>query len=75
VKLNSKGQVTIPAELRRQFGLAEGDEVEVLAEGNTLRIVHDRDARSRGERLVGRMRGRATTPRTTDELMDLLRGE
>jgi AbrB family looped-hinge helix DNA binding protein len=75
VKLNSKGQVTIPADLRRRFGFAEGDEVEVVAEGNALRIVHSRKARSGGERVVGRMRGRATTRRTTDELMDLLRGE
>lgn len=75
MKLNSKGQVTIPAELRRQLGFAEGDEVEVVADGDTLRIVHSRKARSRGERLVGRMRGRATTRRTTDELINLLRGE
>ncbi|MFT4259238.1 AbrB/MazE/SpoVT family DNA-binding domain-containing protein [Microbacterium sp.] len=31
MKLNSKGQVTIPAELRRSHGFGEGDEVEVVA--------------------------------------------
>ena len=75
MKLNSKGQVTIPAELRRRHGFAEGDEVQVVEDGNTLRIVHSDTADSRGHRVVNRLRGRATTDRTTDELMALLRGE
>lgn len=75
MKLNSKGQVTIPASLRHRFGFVEGDEVEVIADGATLRIVHSSPAGSRGERIVTRMRGRADTPHTTDELMKLLRGE
>ena len=48
MKLNSKGQVTIPAELRRRLGFAEGDEVEVVEDGNTLRIVHSHADASRG---------------------------
>ncbi|MFC7621776.1 AbrB/MazE/SpoVT family DNA-binding domain-containing protein [Microlunatus sp. GCM10028923] len=75
MKLNSKGQVTIPAELRAKHGFAEGDEVDVVEDGNSLRIVHRNPGQSRGARTVHRMRGRATTNRTTDELMDLLRGE
>ncbi|MBD3941159.1 AbrB/MazE/SpoVT family DNA-binding domain-containing protein [Microbacterium sp. NEAU-LLC] len=75
MKLNSKGQVTIPAELRRSHGFVEGDDVEVVADGATLRIVHTRREATRGERVVARMQGRATTTQTTDELMKLLRGE
>jgi AbrB family looped-hinge helix DNA binding protein len=75
MRLNSKGQVTIPAELRRRHGLHEGDEVEVVEDGNTLRIVPVDDSPSRGVRLVHRMRGRASTTMSTDELMELLRGE
>ena len=75
MKLNSKGQVTIPADLRHRFGFVEGDDVEVVADGATLRIVHATDDATRGERLVARMRGRADTARTTDELMALLREE
>jgi bifunctional DNA-binding transcriptional regulator/antitoxin component of YhaV-PrlF toxin-antitoxin module len=67
--------VTIPAELRRQFGFADGDEVDVVADGTTLRIVHSRSADGRGDRLVARMRGRAHTRRSTDDLMELLRGD
>lgn len=75
MKLNSKGQVTIPAELRRRHGFAEGDEVEVIEDGNTLRIVHSSRADTRGQRIVDRMRGKASTRFSTDELMELLRGE
>ncbi|MEJ7795957.1 MAG: AbrB/MazE/SpoVT family DNA-binding domain-containing protein [Nocardioides sp.] len=75
MKLNSKGQVTIPAELRHRHGLAEGDEVDVVEDGNALRIVHRTAGETRGARIVNRLRGRATTGLSTDELMDLLRGE
>ena len=75
MKLNSKGQVTIPAELRRRHVFAEGDEVEVVEDGNALRILHRHAAASRGSRVVARMRGRATTGRSTDELMALLRAD
>ena len=79
VKLNSKGQVTIPAQLRSKYGLREGDEVEVVEEGDTLRIVRVRGVETRGQRLVSRLRGTASAKEveglTTDELMDLLRGD
>jgi AbrB family looped-hinge helix DNA binding protein len=75
VRLNSKGQVTIPAELRHRHGFTEGDEVDVVEDGDTLRIVHRTRGATRGERVVNRMRGRATTEFSTDELMDLLRGD
>ncbi len=75
MKLNSKGQVTIPAELRHRLGFAEGDEVQVIEDGDTLRIVHNDAADSRGSRIVNRLHGRASTNKTTDELMELLRGE
>jgi AbrB family looped-hinge helix DNA binding protein len=75
VKLNSKGQVTIPAELRRRHGFVEGDEVQVIDDGEALRIVHVEPAKSRGARIVSRLRGRGSTDLTTDELMELLRGE
>jgi AbrB family looped-hinge helix DNA binding protein len=79
VKLNSKGQVTIPAALRAKHGLHEGDDVEVIEEGGGLRIVRTQGAETRGQRLVRHMRGRGTARETagmsTDELMELLRGE
>ena len=34
--MTRKGQITIPAEFRQALGLAEGDRLEVLLDGNTL---------------------------------------
>lgn len=79
MRLNSKGQVTIPAALRARYGLHEGDEVDVVEDGGALRIVRVSGAESRGQRLVRHMRGRGGAKQTgnlsTDELMELLRGE
>ena len=77
--LNSKGQVTIPAHLRAKFGLHEGDEVEVVEVGGILQIVRAEGAETRGQRLVRRLRSTATSKDveglSTDEIMELLRGE
>lgn len=75
MRLNSKGQVTIPAALRERYELHEGDEVDVVEDGDVLRIVRVEGSPTRGERAVRRMRGRATTALSTDQLMELLRGE
>lgn len=72
MRINAKGQVTIPAELRRKFGIREGDDVEVIEDGGTLCIVHSAQVPSRGELIVSKMRGQVTTART-DALMKLLR--
>lgn len=75
MRLNSKGQLTIPAHLRERYGLHEGDEVDVIEDGNTLRIVRAKASPTRGERLARRMRGRASTSMSTDQLLGLLRAE
>jgi AbrB family looped-hinge helix DNA binding protein len=77
--LNSKGQVTIPAQLRAKYGLHAGDEVEVIEAGGALQIVRAEGADSRGQRLVRRLRNTATgqdvAGLSTDQIMALLRGE
>lgn len=73
MRINSKGQVTIPAELRLAFGFREGDEVGVIADGDALRIIHAAPSVTRGEQIVQRMRGKATTDLSTDDLAAMLR--
>lgn len=75
MRLNSKGQVTIPAPLREKHDLHEGDEVDVVEDGNNLHIVRVAAGATRGQRLVREMRGRASTTMNTDELLGLLRDE
>jgi len=37
--LTSKGQTTIPAEIRRQFGLNDGDKLQFFVEGDHIVMV------------------------------------
>jgi AbrB family looped-hinge helix DNA binding protein len=75
MRITSKGQVTIPIDVRRQLGLHEGDEVEFVVDGNTARIVRAKTNDSPGQRLAARLRGRGSSGMSTDEIMELLRGE
>jgi AbrB family looped-hinge helix DNA binding protein len=77
VRITSKGQVTIPAEIREQAGLLPNTEVEFEYDGNAVRIVKVTQAHreTRGERIVRRLRGSATVQMTTDEILALTRGE
>ncbi len=38
-RLTSKGQLTVPVEIRRRYGLDAGDEVEFIAEKNGAFVV------------------------------------
>jgi len=76
--LTSKGQVTIPLEVRRALGLLPGTAVVFDIVGNSVRI-RKADRQRRGAMLVERMRAagrRSPGPRlTTAEILTLTRGE
>ena len=76
--LTSKGQVTIPQEIREKLGLVPGTRVVFDVVGDSVRI-RKAERQDRGAELVARMREagrRAGRPRlTTDEIMALTRGE
>ena len=79
MRITSKGQVTIPKELRERFGLLPGTEVAYLAEDGRVFVEHvfaacATDQGARGHDLVRRMSGTATVRMTTDEIMALTRG-
>ncbi|MFZ5778830.1 MAG: AbrB/MazE/SpoVT family DNA-binding domain-containing protein [Pseudomonadota bacterium] len=74
MRITSKGQVTIPQQIREQAGLLPHTEVEFIYDGKSVRIVRaDRKATSRGARLVAHMRGRADSKLSTDQIMALTR--
>lgn len=76
--LTSKGQVTIPQDIRERLGLLPGTAVVFDVVGDSVRI-RRAEQQGRGEALVARMRAvgsRAARPRlSTDEIMALTRGE
>ena len=75
MKVTSKGQVTIPRNVRQRLGIFPHSEVEFVVEGNTVVLRTVSVKTGRGARLVESMRGRATVRMTTDEIMALTRGE
>jgi len=73
MRITSKGQVTIPQEIREKLGLLPHTEVEFIVEGRAVRIVKARSRRARGTGVVRRLRGRASISMTTDEILALTR--
>ena len=72
-KVTTKGQVTIPQEIRDRLGIHPGSTVEFDVDGDVVTI-RKAPGGSRGDAIVTRMRGTATTGLTTDEIMAMTRG-
>jgi AbrB family looped-hinge helix DNA binding protein len=75
MRLTSKGQVTIPQDIRERLGLLPYSEVEFEVDGDSVRIRKARRSAGRGDALIARMRGTAKAGMRTDEIMKLTRGE
>jgi len=78
MRVTSKGQVTIPVEVRERAGLLPGTEVAFEVDGDLVRLVKATGGReTRGEVLARRLWNSASAkPRlSTDEIMRLTRGE
>ena len=74
MRITAKGQVTIPLKIRERLGLHPETEVEFEVAGNAVRIRKARGTNGRGRKLVSRMKGKATTRLSTDEILTLTRG-
>jgi AbrB family looped-hinge helix DNA binding protein len=74
MRVTAKGQVTIPQPIRRRLGLLADTEVQFKVVGNAVEIRKVAHGGRRGRGLLARMRGKATTTMTTDEIMALTRG-
>lgn len=73
MRLTSKGQVTIPQDIREKLGLLPYVEVEFDVVGDAVLIRRKMGLKGRGKRLLEAM-SRAPKPlMTTDELMALTR--
>ena len=74
MRITSKGQVTIPQEMRERYGLHPKTEVEFASGEGGVVIRPARTKKVRFREWVGRARGSATVKVTTDEVMRLTRG-
>ncbi len=75
MRVTSKGQVTIPAEIRERTGLLPNTEVEIEVSGEKVILQKVPGKRSCRKDVIRAMRGKATTGLSTDEIMALTRGE
>ncbi len=75
MRITSKGQVTIPADIREKAGLLPHTDVTFVLEGKAVRLIPGGRPRkdTRGARLVAHLRGRGDVAMTTDEIMALTR--
>lgn len=77
MRITSKGQVTIPAEIREKASLLPHTEVEFHFDGKSVRIVRVTSTRkpTRGARVIERLRGRGDVAMSTDAIMALTRAD
>ncbi|MGC8493992.1 MAG: AbrB/MazE/SpoVT family DNA-binding domain-containing protein [Syntrophobacteraceae bacterium] len=72
MRVTTKGQVTIPQEIREKLGITANSEVDFLEDGDRVYLI-----KKSGPRLPKKfraLRGIATVKMTTDEIMALTRG-
>lgn len=78
MQVSTKGQVTIPQEIREKLGLLPHTQVEFeLADDHACirKARHQPDRLSRGRLAIERLRGAADAGMTTAEIMALTRDE
>ena len=74
-RMTSKGQVTVPVEIRRKLGLRRGDRVEFRDQGAEAVITRATDPNSPFDKYVGILRGKQKRQMTSKEWMAELRDE
>lgn len=74
MRITTKGQVTIPQEVRDQLQLHPGTEVDFVIEGNVVKIVPIAGSNFRGKQIVERLRNKGNVRMSTAEIMALTRG-
>jgi AbrB family looped-hinge helix DNA binding protein len=78
MRVTTKGQVTIPQDIREQLGLLPNTEVtfDVVDGEARLRKAHRRGKLRRGDRVIAHLRSvHPSNKLTTDEIMALMRGK
>ena len=75
MRITSKGQVTIPIEIREKAGLLPNTEVVFEFDGTSVRILTrpSTGKETRGDLVLRRLKGSATVKMTTDQIMAVTR--
>ncbi|MBN1380330.1 MAG: AbrB/MazE/SpoVT family DNA-binding domain-containing protein [Deltaproteobacteria bacterium] len=73
MRVTTKGQVTIPQEIREKFQITPAVEIDFIEEEDRIYLVK-RKGRTKNTRKFNKLRGIANVNMTTDEIMTLTRG-
>jgi AbrB family looped-hinge helix DNA binding protein len=75
MKITTKGQVTIPIEIREKFGFQPNTEVEFQIRGGTVRLMKANRKRTqqRGADIIRRLAGKGNVKLSTDQILALTR--
>lgn len=74
MKMTTKGQVTIPLQVRTNAGLVPGCEIEFVEEKGRIYLRKAADS-GRGAAIVKAMTGRGSVNMSTDQILALTRGK
>jgi AbrB family looped-hinge helix DNA binding protein len=74
MRVTTKGQVTIPQEIREKLGITPAVEVDFIEEKDRVYLVK-RKIKTRRTHRFSKLRGIANVKMTTDEIMALTRGD
>ncbi len=72
MRVTTKGQVTIPQDIREKLGIFPFTEVDFIEEKGRIYIAKKKEKRKRPRRFK-KLRGIATVKMTTDQIMELTR--
>ena len=72
MRITTKGQVTIPLDIRERLGLLPHTEVEFDIQDDAV-VLKKAQGRRRGRHLVEYLRGRGTVRMSTDQILALTR--
>ncbi len=75
MNITSKGQVTIPLEIRELMGFLPNTEVEFFLEKGKVYLRKAKQKSKRTQSLIQKMRGKGTVKMSTDEILRLTRGK
>lgn len=76
MRINAKGQVTIPHGIREELGLLPNTEDTLVVVDGEVRLRRSGRDLSRGEQIIRRLRSvRPSNRLTTDEITSLMRGK
>ena len=74
MRVTTKGQVTIPQPIREKLGITPAIEVDFIEEKGRVYLVKVKGENIKSHKFQ-RLRGISTVKMTTNEIMDLTRGE